>query len=98
MGSKRTSKKPACANLICLKADPCTIHYSMHMATIDELREMAHEAYARARRTLDPLTKRRLFRQADDYLKQADELRRGDVVQAAFPKPDTFLKPDRIVG
>ena len=68
----------------------------MRMATIDELREMAHEVYARARRALNPLTKRRMFRQADDYLKQADELRRGDVVQAAFPKPDTFLKPDSV--
>ena len=64
----------------------------MRMTTIDELREMVHDA--RARRTIDPLTKRRLFRQADDYLKQADELWRGDVIQAAFPKPDTFLKPD----
>ena len=70
----------------------------MDMATIYELRKMAHEVYALARRTLDPLTKRRLLGQADDYLKQADELRRGDVVQAAFPKPDTFLKPDRSVG
>jgi hypothetical protein len=68
------------------------------MATVDELREMAHEVYTRARRTLDPFMKRRLFRRADDYLKQADELRRGNVVQAAFPKPDTFLKPDRSVG
>ena len=70
----------------------------MRMATIDELREMAHEVYARGRRTLDPLVKRRLFRQADDYLKRADELRRGEVVQAVFPKPDTFLEPHRSVG
>ncbi|MGA9083131.1 MAG: hypothetical protein WCF66_09265 [Pseudolabrys sp.] len=57
-------------------------------ATVDELREMAHEVYARARRSLNPLTKRQLFREADDYLKQADELRRGDVIQTVFPKPD----------
>ena len=58
------------------------------MATAVELREMAHETYARARASLDPLTKQRLLDLADDYLKQADELRRGDVIQAAFPKPD----------
>ena len=68
------------------------------MATVDALREMAHEVYTRARLNLDPLTRRRLFRQADNYLKQADELRRGDVVQAVFPEPDTFPKPDRNVG
>ena len=58
------------------------------MATAVELREMAHEIYARARASLDPSTKQRLLDLADDYLKQADELRRGDVIQAAFPKPD----------
>ena len=58
------------------------------MATAAELREMAHEIYTRARASLDPLTKQRLLDLADDYLKKADELRRGDVVQAAFPKPD----------
>ncbi|HMJ50252.1 MAG TPA: hypothetical protein VK440_06790 [Burkholderiales bacterium] len=61
------------------------------MATAVELREMAHEIYARARASLDPLTKKRLLDLADDYLKQADELRRGDVVQAAFPKPDRHI-------
>jgi hypothetical protein len=62
---------------------------NLSMATAVELREMAHEIYARARRaSLDPLTKQRLLDLADDYLKQADELRRGDVIQAAFPKPD----------
>ena len=58
------------------------------MATAVELREMAHEIYARARASLDPLTKQRLLDLADDYLKQADELWRVDVIQAAFPKPD----------
>jgi Holliday junction resolvase-like predicted endonuclease len=58
------------------------------MATSVELREMAHEVYARARASLDPSIKQQLLRLADDYLKQADELRRADVIQAAFPKPD----------
>jgi hypothetical protein len=56
------------------------------MATAVELREMAHEVYARARASLDPVIKQQLLNLADDYLKQADELRRGDVIQAAFPK------------
>jgi Holliday junction resolvase-like predicted endonuclease len=58
------------------------------MATSVELREMAHEVYARAQASLDPSIKQQLLRLADDYLKQADELRRADVIQAAFPKPD----------
>jgi len=58
------------------------------MATAVGLREIAHEIYARTRASLDPLTKQRLLDLADDYLRKADELRRGDVVQAAFPKPD----------
>jgi hypothetical protein len=41
------------------------------MATVDELREKAHEAYARARASLDPSTKQELLNLADDYLKQA---------------------------
>jgi Holliday junction resolvase-like predicted endonuclease len=58
------------------------------MATAVELRELAHEIYSRARASVDPLTKQRLLDLADDYLKQADELRRSDVIQAAFPKLD----------
>ena len=58
------------------------------MATAVELQEMAHEVYARARASLDPVIKQQLLNLADDYLKQADELRRGDVIQAAFPKAD----------
>jgi hypothetical protein len=58
------------------------------MAMVDELRGLAHELYARARASRDPSAKQVLLRQADDYLKQADELRRGDVIQAAFPKKD----------
>jgi hypothetical protein len=66
------------------------------MATVEELWNMAHDMYARARASLDPLAKRRLLRVADDYLKQANELRRtGVVIQAAFPdsKPLTVSEP-----
>ena len=58
------------------------------MVTVDELREIAHKVYAQARASLDPSTKQELLRVADDYLKQADALRCGHVVQAVFPKSD----------
>ena len=59
------------------------------MATVDELWQAAHDLYARARTSIDPLTKRMLVRAADDYLKQADELRRDHTaVEAKFPNPD----------
>lgn len=56
------------------------------MATVDELRGMAYDAYARARASLDPLKKQKLTKSADDYLKQAEQLRRGQIMQAAFPE------------
>ena len=59
------------------------------MATVDDLRQMAHELYARARTSIDPSTQRMLMKAADDYLRQADEMRRGrTVIQAEFPKLD----------
>jgi len=61
------------------------------MVTVDELREMAHEVYARARASLDPTIKRELMKLGDDYLKKAEELRRSHVIQAAFPKPDAKI-------
>lgn len=57
------------------------------MATIEELWKMAYDVYARARASLDPSAKLTPMRAADDYLKQAEELRRKRVVvQAAFPE------------
>jgi hypothetical protein len=61
------------------------------MATVQELWQMAHDLYARARTSIDPLTKRMLMGRADDLLRQAEELRRGSVVQAAFPNSDRMV-------
>ncbi|HET7382857.1 MAG TPA: hypothetical protein VFJ59_09770 [Pseudolabrys sp.] len=58
------------------------------MATVQDLWQMAHDLYARARVSIDPSTKQMLMRRADDLLKEAEELRAGSVVQAVFPKPE----------
>lgn len=58
------------------------------MAKVEELCEMAHRLYARARRSFDPLTKRMLMGQADDLLQEAEQLRAASVFQAAYPKAD----------
>jgi len=52
---------------------------------------MAHNLYARARSSADPATKRMLMRTADDYLKQANDIRRRQIIKAEFPKPDRRL-------
>jgi Holliday junction resolvase-like predicted endonuclease len=58
-----------------------------NMATVEELWQGAHDLYARARTSIDPSTKRMLMRAADDYLKQADDIRGGRTVIAAdFPE------------
>jgi hypothetical protein len=61
------------------------------MATVDELRGMAHDAYTRARTSIDLSTKQKLTKSGDDYLKQAEELRDGHVIQAVFPKSDAKI-------
>jgi len=48
--------------------------------TVDELLGMAHDAYARARASPDASTKQKLMRLADDYLKQAKDMRRRHVI------------------
>lgn len=58
------------------------------MKTVDELWQMAHNLYARARASVDPATKRMLMEAADDYLKQANDIRRSQVIKAEFPKSD----------
>jgi Holliday junction resolvase-like predicted endonuclease len=58
------------------------------MKTVDELWQMAHNLYARARASVDPSTKALLMQAADDYLKQANDIRRSQVIKAEFPKPD----------
>ncbi len=56
------------------------------METVDELYWMAHELYARGRKSVDPATKQMLLQRADDLLKQAYELRKGSVTINEFPK------------
>ncbi len=62
--------------------------YQHGMKTVDELWQMAHSLYARARASVDPATKRKLMQAADDHLKQANAIRRGQVIKAEFPKSD----------
>ena len=62
--------------------------YQYGMKTVDELWQMAHSLYVRARASVDPATKRMLMQAADDYLKQANDIRRGQVIKAEFPKSD----------
>jgi hypothetical protein len=56
----------------------------MASVTVDELLGMAHDAYARARVSPDASTKQKLTRLADDYLKQAKDMRRGLPHMSAF--------------
>jgi hypothetical protein len=58
------------------------------MTTVDELWQVAHNLYARARSSGDPAARRMLMRAADDYLKQANDIRRSQVVKAEFPKAE----------
>ena len=56
------------------------------MTTVGDLRQMAHELYARARTSIDPATKQMLMTAADNHLRQADEIRRGRAVtRAEYP-------------
>jgi hypothetical protein len=50
------------------------------MANVDELWQMATDLYARGQSSNDPSMKQRLMRAAHDYLKQAEEVRRGRTV------------------
>ena len=58
------------------------------MTVADELMTKARYFYALARATLDPGIKNRLFRLADDYLKQAHELKHAETFTPS-PKPGT---------
>jgi hypothetical protein len=62
------------ASTVTRMADPPN---KMASVTVDELLGMAHDAYARARVSPDASTKQKLTRLADDYLKQAKDMRRG---------------------
>ncbi len=80
-----------------LKSRSALGSYQCAMATVDELWQIAHNLYGRARSSGDPATKLRLMRAADDYLKQANDIRRGQVVKAEFPKAE-FPKAERKLG
>ena len=47
------------------------------MATIDELLLMARDFSGQARASPDPQKKQKFMRLADDYLRQAEEMRNG---------------------
>jgi len=51
------------------------------MATVTELRKMAHDLYASARASRNPFTKQKFRKSADDYLEEAEQLRRGQNIQ-----------------
>lgn len=65
--------------------------YKYGMTTVDELWQMAHNLYARARSSSDPATKRMLMQAADDYLRQANDIRRRQIIKAEFPRSDRKL-------
>ena len=67
------------------------------MTAVEELWQAAHNLYARARSSVDPAAKRMLMVAADDYLKQANNIRRSQVIKAEFPKAG-FPKADRKFG
>ncbi len=62
--------------------------YKCNMTTVDDLWQMAHNLYARARSSVDPANRRMLMLAADDYLKEANDIRRSQVVKAEFPKAE----------
>jgi hypothetical protein len=50
---------------------------------------MATDLYARGQLSIDPSTKRMLMTAADNYFRQAEEMRRGrTVIRSEFPKLD----------
>jgi hypothetical protein len=52
--------------------------------TVDELLGLAYDAYAGARASPDASTKQKLMKLADDYLKQANDMRRGHVADRFY--------------
>jgi hypothetical protein len=50
-------------------------------------RTKAHALCAQARALISPSARRSLMKQADNRFRQAEEIRKSDIVQAAFPKP-----------
>ena len=66
------------------------------MATVDELLMMARDFSGQARASPDPQKKRKLMRLADDYLRQAEEMRNGrPVIGVEFPNPEKKISENR---
>jgi hypothetical protein len=53
---------------------------------IAELYELARLFYLQTNATSDPEAKKTLQDKGDQYLNEADELRRQQIIQAVFPK------------
>jgi len=56
------------------------------MATVTELRKMAHDLYARARASRNPFSKQKFRKSADDYLEEAEQLRTAKISKSGFSK------------
>ena len=54
------------------------------MATVTELRKMAHDLYTRARASRNPFTKQKFRKAADGYLEEAEQLRSSQNIQKRF--------------
>jgi len=52
---------------------------------IKELFELARQCYTQANGTLNPKAKETLRNKGDQYMQKADEHRRTEIIQAAFP-------------
>ena len=65
------------------------------MPRVRELLELARKYYAQANGTANPAAKQAMQELGDKYLQEADDLRRSQIVQATFPKPDVKIGQDR---
>ncbi len=63
------------------------------MPRVRELIDLAKNCYAQANGSASPDAKRTLRELGDEYLKQADDLRHYQIVQAVFPKPGAKSNP-----
>jgi hypothetical protein len=68
------------------------------MRTVFKLWDKAHEIYARARSASDQSEKRKLMREADGYLRQAQARRQVAVVRAKYPDSSDASHLVRRVG
>ena len=73
-------------NLTCLKPRDGRPVYKIFMHTVFKLWDKAHEIYARARSAPDQSEKRKLMREADGYLRQAEARRQAAIVRAKYPE------------